>query len=62
MAKCTCDLCRLVPIMERIAAKCTPEERAVLNELWALAEGAELDAAVADAKARGQWTEKEPRQ
>lgn len=43
MAKCTCDLCRLVPIMERIAAKCTPEERAVLNDLWGRAECAEAE-------------------
>jgi hypothetical protein len=40
-----CEICREVAYLRAIAAKCTPDERAFLNGLYAQLEAAEMELA-----------------
>lgn len=40
---CSCEICRLSRIIQRIAKKCTPAEKVVLVIIWERMEGAETD-------------------
>ena len=38
---CDCELCRMARVLDRLAAKATRSEKAVLNIMWERMEGAE---------------------
>lgn len=53
--KCQCNTCLLSRRIQKHFPDMTPDQRAVINELWNRMECAELDLNVIEAKKDGSW-------
>lgn len=53
--KCQCDYCLLSRRIQKYFPDMSPDQRAVIDELWSRMECAELDLNVIQAKKDGTW-------